>query len=495
MLNSDRQIVHRLKIGVNLVFLITLLINRVKCNQEYDKYELNNRNPGIPTLMSLFTSFEYKDKLNESSPCTHRGKNVQLYCKKVPVFDHAGYEKSLRDTRRLILSRLNLEHEPPLSLNKNTETFLKQLENKILSSGSSSATIKSKYDMKTPDTSKILNSMHEALSITQNCFTPQLPPLDEYGRNYLCINFDLNTQLMFSSKQNKTKKIQSVLLWVNVKIDGTYSDLFMGEEDQMEAETAMKENDELDDNYVLRIENIYNKQYMDYTSLKNGWNTIDVSALVNEITNDRVKVNITLGLKCMNSQCKIAASTTFLTEPSMIITNNNDEMFYNNYEDVQNDQNKNQEFNLLINNNAGKKPLLSVNIIENFGTDIQSTIKHSNRGKRKVNSHNNRHNTNRNRNNDGNFRALALDKDPSDFKENYCKNNNKDPNQECCIVSYYVNFNALKWSSWILSPSGFVANFCAGKCNERKSNSLQFSPYSSFVMILFLENSMNIGQY
>lgn len=42
------------------------------------------------------------------------------------------------------------------------------------------------------------------------------------------------------------------------------------------------------------------------------------------------------------------------------------------------------------------------------------------------------------------------------------------PNNECCLMQYYVEFRLLFKKSIILKPLGFQANYCFGKCHKRK---------------------------
>jgi hypothetical protein len=137
--------------------------NHLKYHNEYDKYTAGlNKNFKIPTLENLFEMVTYMDNNNVSSPCTHVGKKRDTLCHKIVTFDKSGYEKSLQDTKNLILSRLNLDHEPQIKINKNTLNFLEQLESKVLNEpDSSQSTLKTRYDMKSPE-NKILSSMHEA---------------------------------------------------------------------------------------------------------------------------------------------------------------------------------------------------------------------------------------------------------------------------------------------------------------------------------------------
>jgi hypothetical protein len=147
---------------------MTVDSSQLKSNFEYEKYSNGGEgshlhtNFKIPTLENLFRVVTYWDINNSSSPCTYSGNKRNQLCHKVITFDQEGYEKSLQDTRNLILSRLNLNEEPHIKINRNTMNFLDQLENGIIREDTKKkhSTIKTKYDMKSPQ-NKVFNSMHE----------------------------------------------------------------------------------------------------------------------------------------------------------------------------------------------------------------------------------------------------------------------------------------------------------------------------------------------
>ena len=469
----------RFKPNLGLAFLV-LVFTSIKFmlvtssngkNYEYDKY-ISNKHYKVPTLESLFQVVTFRDNMNTSSPCLHQGKRRLTECHKVVSFDRAGYEKSLQDTRNLILSRLNLNHEPEVKLSKSKMSFIDQLESRLINDAasnqfqSSSASSysnqhsmqKTKYDMKTPETNKIFNSMHEASSFTQDCAAGLPYVLDEQGRNSLCISFEvpskifLNPSSIGSQKPLKHKRIQSVLLWIYIKSSEQVPD--------------SEETGSAEDSFNMRIENLHTRTALNYRNLVDGWNTIDLKNLV-DVKSEQLmasaQVNVTLALKCMNLECTIGYTDK---EP---ISSNVERILHSEYETSENDEESEErvvDYHLLINNRPGKKPLLSINIYENEEVaDSVSIGKAKNRGKRKTNSHNN-HNIH-----SGNYRVNGIEKET--YAPKLCYNNYPDANRECCLITYFVNFNSLKWSSWILSPSGFVANYCSGKCNDIKSKFFQ----------------------
>jgi hypothetical protein len=443
---------------------------------DYYSNHISSKQFKIPTLESLFQIVSYKDKANTSSPCVHLGKKRQTECHKVVTFDRAGYEKSLQDTRRLILNRLNLEREPEVRISKNKMSFIDQLESKLVNEQGNAKIQqqKSRLDMKTPETNKILNSMHEASLVDRSCLSDRTASL--------CINFEIPARIFFGStalsttlKPLKVKKIQSVLLWVYIKTD------------EVSGGVAAVAAPSEENTYDLRIENLQSSSSLAYKNLIDGWNTIDVKSLIDlkSIAVDPSgKFNVTLALKCMNAKCSIGRTDTDpvatkedsmyeATTPRAGLGDNGDiiDELVASISSSNNDDGE-SSYNILVSNSAGKKPLLSINIFEN--DDLVDPIasangggKAKNRGKRRTHSHNKEQGKTSGGLLANNYKVTGIDKE--NYTPKLCYNNYPDSNRECCLITYFVNFNSLKWSSWILSPSGFVANYCSGKCNEAKS--------------------------
>lgn len=464
-------------------------------NPEHEKYYSNHHKTGggnrVPTLESLFQVVTYRDNLNSSSPCTHVGKRRNTECHRVVTFDRAGYEKSLQDTKRLILGRLNLANEPEVRLSKSKMNFIEQLENRLqveqATAPSAAASHqfsiqKTKYDMKAPDTNKVLNSMHEAISVGCECGA-------RASTSTLCMRFEIPSRIFQQATGGKTlslkslqRRIQSLTLWVYVKSSDKLSTTTMGGEDNDDEYEAAYDDELLN----LRIENIKTHHSFSYKNLNDGWNTIDVKGLVDlakmyhDLSSDQKSVyndenqliNVTLALKCMSAECSLGYTDREIASSNVADESSNDD---------------DTEFSLTVSNSMGKKPLLSVNLIESSDESISfGDSKAKNRGKRRTHHHHNgagsssgHHNHHhQHSNHHHNFKAPGLD--PT-YTPKLCYNNYPDANRECCLITYFVNFNSLKWSSWILSPSGFVANYCSGKCNDAKSN----------LFTLFLSLSIN----
>ena len=162
------------KILIESVFSISFPITSSSSTEypyfkaNYEKYSADlNNNFDIPTLESLFQKISFRDNKNSSSECPHKhGRKRDTLCHKLVSFDSEGYEKSIQDTKKLILNRLNLDQEPKIEINKSTLSFIEQLENSMLEEEEQDvdnkySTMKTKYDMKRYET-KEFNSMHEA---------------------------------------------------------------------------------------------------------------------------------------------------------------------------------------------------------------------------------------------------------------------------------------------------------------------------------------------
>lgn len=193
---------------------------------------------------------------------------------------------------------------------------------------------------------------------------------------------------------------------------------------------------------VLNIQNLKTKASvsLDRSQLVDGWNTVNLTHMfhlpaINSMTDysSNKTHQLTLSLDCA-PYCSLGYSNDDLME--------------------------NYEYNfktILLSNSAARKPLLSIKILEDKGADLIQFDKSNVRNKRKTFHHNQ----------NINYKAYGIDRD--NYNPRLCYNNYPDSNRECCLITYFVNFNSLKWSSWILHPPGFVANYCSGKCNDLKS--------------------------
>jgi hypothetical protein len=170
--------------------------------------------------------------------------------------------------------------------------------------------------------------------------------------------------------------------------------------------------------------------------LESGWNTLnikDIFHLPQPTSNTQNQtLKITLLLKCL-FECKIK------------VTN-----------DVENNYFFQDQNVIAIGSSSTKRPMLSVNLNEKLDMATQQLgyrLDKRNGGSRNV-------------------RQLSQSRKSYSPALNLCQDYTHSL-RECCLITYYVEFNALKWP-WILSPSGFHANYCNGKCNQKKSKALLF---------------------
>lgn len=198
------------------------------------------------------------------------------------------------------------------------------------------------------------------------------------------------------------------------------------------------------------------------------WTTIDLTPLFVFPTIDasRLKhatLNFTLLMRCVVGCQRLAvmSNNDDSAAPSNGGGDDSSSSSTNTLDDARRDDDTTGDVVVVVENRAGKKPLLSLNIEEkeeilSAAASEASRLASSKRAKRKINGHQ-----------DGNYKAKGLDKNK--YSPKMCHNNYPDAERECCLVTYYVSFTSLKWASWIISPSGFVANYCSGKCYDKTS--------------------------
>ncbi|CAF0722869.1 unnamed protein product [Brachionus calyciflorus] len=383
------------------LFLMSLFNLALIINGEYGTYFEHYKNypdSDIPSLKSLFNHTSYRDKTNKSSPCLHNDKKRDVFCEPVSYFDADGYERSLQETRNLILSRLNLDQEPVITLNKNTHSFLDQLENKILNDDKSSM-VKTKYDVKTPQ-NKIFNSMHEATLISSKCGK------SKYSQGSgLCVTFKIPVKNILSNNLIQ-RKVTTVVLWLYIR-------------------TASSYDSNIDENFHLEISNLKKSEIA--PEIHDGWNTIDISNILKSSLKDAKQeyLEFTIRLKCYY-ECTIDSTDRDLAKE-----------FYD------------DSVNILINNFPGKKPLLSINIEESDEMEKKRSKRRAGHVPYGIN-----------------YRAPGIE---SHYQSKFCRQNSPEKDRECCLNRYFVDFNRLKWSNWIISPNGYTANYCSGRCNDPRS--------------------------
>ena len=202
---------------------------------------------------------------------------------------------------------------------------------------------------------------------------------------------------------------------------------------------------------VINITNSKNENgFIEYKNIKNGWNSIDITNLMMKIKNRINENNVTtdvLIIKC-NKECLIE------------INNNN------------NNNTKSYRVPILFLNKQ-QYPLLQFSRM--FNENKTSKEKQINiQNEQKVKKRDKRESRSMKMGDDysENESVSYHVENESPIGANLCKNNVGHPNQECCLVSHYVSFSALKWSNWVIAPAGYRANFCIGRCSSSKGTSI-----------------------
>ncbi len=225
--------------------------------------------------------------------------------------------------------------------------------------------------------------------------------------------------------QHYFHKIESVTLWVHI-------------------ENKVNNNNKIKME-ILNLDYSQRAIVFNENELENGWNTLDIKdvfhlpKLSSQTQNQTLKV--TFLLKCL-FECKIR-----------ITGEDNHAYFF---------QNQNL---IAVSSSSTKRPLLSVNLNEQL----------------EIPSLNSNHRSDKRSQSLRNVRQLSESKKSYLSASNLCQGY---PNsvRECCLITYYVEFNALKWT-WIVSPSGFLANYCNGKCNQKSSKNNNFELDSNFLVV------------
>lgn len=250
--------------------------------------------------------------------------------------------------------------------------------------------------------------------------------LEDTG-NILCINFEVPLKNFYKTKDANNvyvRKLNSAVLWLFLR-------------------THFEESNE-DIELIIESLNTKTSITLERSQLSEGWNTINLTNAfhlpeINQVTDYANKTqSLTISLTCAPF-CTIGFSGDELTDSQ------------SEADDLK---------TLVVSNSLARKPLLSLKILEEKGAELIQLDRGNVRNKRKSNPHNP----------NINYKAYGIDRD--NYNPRLCYNNYPDSTRECCLITYFVNFNSLKWSSWILHPPGFVANYCSGKCNDLKSKQI-----------------------
>ncbi|RNA36749.1 Inhibin beta B [Brachionus plicatilis] len=411
------------------ICILSLLNVIAMVNGEYSSYSQfrgasfgAEQQASIPSLRSLFNYTTYRDKLNKTSPCLFQGHKRDTHCQMVSFVDEEAYERSLQETRKMILSRLNLDSEPEIRINKNTLSFLDQLENKILKDKQQTV-LQSSFDGASAP-KKVFSSMLEAVHMSSRCG----------HRSHLCVTFDVPVENLMGSN-GLTRRPVGAHLWLFIRTQATYES---GIDDNFHLEVSS-------DHALSNSEIIYNLRY--------GWKKINISKVfkvgsVDKLAKDSV-LKYTIRLKCFYD-CSIGFSQRDM-----------DTFFY---EDTA---------NILVSSLPGKKPLMSIDIEEESEMDKK-------RSKRRIET----------AEGERNYRSAGH----TGHMTRTCRPSSGNKERECCLNQYQVDFDRLKWSSWIISPHSYSANFCSGGCNDPRK--ILFSSVFAFKLFAALSQaSLNVDPF
>jgi hypothetical protein len=174
--------------------------------------------------------------------------------------------------------------------------------------------------------------------------------------------------------------------------------------------------------------------------LKNGWNSIDLTDLFNSI--------------------KFLNETNF---DGLILECENEFRFELLNDTYSKKTLKNGLKTLTISVNPSEKPLIQLNskggkILKKSkrSTQLLKNKRSNNRFRDKISSH-----LFKNKRSNNIFESRT---NSFNTYRKLCKNNQIDPRNKCCLMSYKVDFSALKLTEWIISPLAFSANYCFGLC-------------------------------
>ncbi len=230
--------------------------------------------------------------------------------------------------------------------------------------------------------------------------------------NAICLHFLYNDEIFFDKLY--TPSNPSVYLWLNFNISSNSSNKKYR-------------------NQTITITNMNQEVFVE-VGIKNGWNSIDISSLIRsrrEILFQNGTQNDVFVVKC-HKDCVVDVETKIGKLPIVYL---------------------NRDENL--------KPILQINNVEEE-KNVEKNAKRSKRNDRVSKAGDN---------NFENEAVSVMNEGEMTLGTNLCKNNMGHPNRECCLVSHYVSFNALKWSNWVVAPSGYRANYCIGRCTTAKGKS------------------------
>ena len=399
----------------------------------YENLKNTNKFP----LENVFKLAVYRLNINSSSPCNYTGKALLSKCHKVIIFDSNQYETTIEETREVILNRIGLKSEPNFHIVLNTMKFLNGVNKKFIEQSETKEETDSQTEFDKKNAlytgSKTVKIIHEItglcilkddLIVSMLLISFILSDIVECEKlknfttpisNAICLNFVLD-KLFFD------ENFSSVYLWLNFNVKDIWTN------------SKRKSNRLIPT--AINITNMKQTPLIEHTNVKNGWNTIDITELIKNMKNQN-ETGYVLVVKC-NKDCLIEIDNNIAYRTNVLPT-------------------------LYL--NKQQYPLLQLNIEDKKSSSKHVSIKRENHHRLNKRS---RRDDRTFKIGDDNSENEAINYHIESESPNLCKNNIGHPNQECCLVSHYVSFSALKWSNWVIAPTGYRANFCIGRCSTAR---------------------------
>jgi hypothetical protein len=232
------------------------------------------------------------------------------------------------------------------------------------------------------------------------------------GSNHdaVCMDFEIPYEHMYRYVNNNKQLEQahsSAYLWLNLHFTIV---------SKRHSNTTVK----------MKIENFNSPIDFVENYFKPGWNLIDIGEILgNNISRTSVH---TFAVSPCRSQYSIGIQNTDVNQ-------NKSHVYVTSYDT--------------------KKPILTIDRVHDNDVDITTSGQRQKRSAHKTST-------------SKKVSIAKMDAESIDtYQTNECQHKTND--EECCIASYYITFSQLKWAKWILSPSGYKANFCMGKCSPFNS--------------------------
>ena len=220
-------------------------------------------------------------------------------------------------------------------------------------------------------------------------------------KNAICLKFPTLFKSLFNTRH--THFYSAINLWLNFDVKKTNKNATQ----------------------KIRLSNLKNDKSI-FISIKNDWNSIDITNLIETDIDKLVYSNDTifdvLVIKC-HEECQFELNQ-FNAKPTKIPT-------------------------VILKTHHSHKPLLQINNIDK--------------------------NSERNEQINKQFEFKRLKRVYNDVSmTNICKNNQLDPKSKCCLMPFRLDFSMLKLTQWIISPLSFSANYCFGHCSSSSNSCKKF---------------------